>query len=259
LGSKDYTVLPVTEMMLSYYGGCLLAFDSIKQTGLKVNMNVIDTGSDTSSLGSLVNKEIFKNADLIIGPVYSKQINYIKDFIPETAVVLSPFTDYEKVDIGDKSVIWANPGKMGRSETIAAYAATNASNKYIIIYNNNDKSKVDAEELAEMISKTYAAAGKTDSLNVSLISATDANGSALNELLSTSRLNVIIADEKNEAQLSSIMARLVQIKDIDIQLIGEKSWLDYKSIDVNYYQKLKFGYITPYFIDYNNEKSLKFI
>ncbi|MBP7077215.1 MAG: LysM peptidoglycan-binding domain-containing protein, partial [Bacteroidales bacterium] len=57
LGSKEYTVLPVTEMMLSYYGGCLMAFDSIKQTGLKVNMHVFDTGSDTSSLGSLVNKD----------------------------------------------------------------------------------------------------------------------------------------------------------------------------------------------------------
>jgi len=259
LGSKEYTVLPVTEMMLSYYGGCLMAFDSIKQTGLKVNMHVFDTGSDTSSLGSLVNKDTFANADLIIGPVYSKQINYIKDFIPETAVLLSPFSDYEKVDIGDKSVLWANPGKIGRFETLAAFAAKNASNKYIIIYNNDGKSKEDAQELQKMMNESFAMAGKKDSLNVSVLSSSEANGASLGQLLSHSVLNVIICDDKNEAQLSSLMSHLIQIKDVDIQLAGEESWLNYRSIDVNYFQKLRFSYTTPYYIDYTNDKTLRFI
>ncbi len=256
---KEMTVLPLNEMMLAYYSGCMMALDSLKNSGLKINLHVYDTGNDTTVLSSLIENGSLHKADFLIGPVYSKQISYLKNKIPKHAIMISPFADYEKADAGNNPIFWANPGRIGRNETIAAYAAQHADYKYIIVYNNTEASTENAKALRNLIIEKSSKANQGKAAEVSLIAYSDAGISALTALMSPDNPNIVIATEKTEAQASGLMAKLVQIKKIEVQLIGELSWLEFKSVDATYYQRLKFTYVTPYCIDYSRENVKQFV
>ncbi len=256
---KEFSTLPLNEMMLAYYSGCLMAFDSLKNNGLKVNVHVFDTGADTVLLSALLEKDVVVNADIIIGPVYTKQLKFIKDRISKKCILVSPFSDYEKVDMGATSVIWNNPGKIGRFYAISSYAALNPQQRYIIVYNNNDLARKEALELKDEMQRAAVAKNHGDSIYIAVISYSEASGTALSALMSQSTLNVVICNEKTEAQVSSLMSKLVQIKKTDICLLGELSWLDYRSIDAGYYNALGFAYTTPYWIDYTKPSVKNFV
>lgn len=256
---KEFSTLPLNEMMLAYYSGCLMAFDSLKNNGFKLNVNVYDTGADTVLLSALFDRNELKNADIIIGPVYTKQLQFIRDRISEKTILISPFSDYEKVNMEMKSVIWSNPGKVGRFGAISNYAALNPQYRYIIVYNNNDISRGEALSLKDNMIKNSTKLNSHDSLFVAVISYSEASGSALSALMSQSTLNVVICEDKSEAQVSSIMAKLIQIKKTDICLLGEMSWLDYRSIDASYFNTLKFSFTAPYWVDYSSPAVKNFI
>lgn len=54
--------------MVEYYEGFLLAVDSLKRTGVSIDLHTYNSGSDAASISTLLNREELKQMDIIFGP-----------------------------------------------------------------------------------------------------------------------------------------------------------------------------------------------
>ncbi|MBO7368252.1 MAG: LysM peptidoglycan-binding domain-containing protein, partial [Paludibacteraceae bacterium] len=68
------------EKFVDFYRGCLIAADSLSALGMNVTIDAYDIGKTKESLiKTLQNRELSK-ADIIIGPAYTAQIQYVSDY-----------------------------------------------------------------------------------------------------------------------------------------------------------------------------------
>ena len=60
--------------MVEYYEGFLMALDSLKKTGVSVDLHTFDSGKSTASVNQVLQKAEMKNMDIIFGPAYADQV-----------------------------------------------------------------------------------------------------------------------------------------------------------------------------------------
>ena len=78
--------------MVEYYRGVLMACDSLRQNGVSVDIHAWNVDEETDIRKTLKDKNAEK-CDLIIGPLYSKQVNDLSDFAMKHDIkVLMPFS-----------------------------------------------------------------------------------------------------------------------------------------------------------------------
>jgi hypothetical protein len=73
--------------MVEYYRGVLMACDSLKKLGISVNVHAWNTPED-KEISSVLRDPNAKRCDFIIGPLYSKQMAQLSDFVSQHDIKL---------------------------------------------------------------------------------------------------------------------------------------------------------------------------
>lgn len=69
-----------SRIFLEFYEGFLIAIDSMKRAGLKIDLHVFDTEKNIDTVRSILSNTEMKNMDLIVGPVFKKNVNAVAAF-----------------------------------------------------------------------------------------------------------------------------------------------------------------------------------
>ena len=78
--------------MVEYYRGVLMACDSLRYNGISVDVHAWNVAED-ADITRFLNEEGAAQCDLIIGPLYSKQVKPLSDFATQNDIrVLIPFS-----------------------------------------------------------------------------------------------------------------------------------------------------------------------
>lgn len=70
----------ISEIALDFYMGVELALDSLKKLGLVADVSVFDTEASEATTKTLLENDRVKNADIIIGPIFPKNIEIVGDW-----------------------------------------------------------------------------------------------------------------------------------------------------------------------------------
>ena len=92
---KAALLLPFQEdkRMVEYYEGFLMAVDSLKRTGVSLDLYVYDSGKDISTLNTILAKNEMKNMNIIFGPMHQNQIKPLSDFAEKNDIrLVIPFS-----------------------------------------------------------------------------------------------------------------------------------------------------------------------
>ena len=92
---KAALLLPFQEdkRMVEYYEGFLMAVDSLKRTGVSLDLYVYDSGKDISTLNTILAKNEMKSMNIIIGPMHQNQIKPLSDFAEKNDIrLVIPFS-----------------------------------------------------------------------------------------------------------------------------------------------------------------------
>lgn len=68
------------DRFVEFYQGCLIAADSLANTGLSTEIYAFDTGKDNQKLYEILSNPLLKEVDIIIGPAYQNQVSIVADF-----------------------------------------------------------------------------------------------------------------------------------------------------------------------------------
>jgi LysM repeat protein len=74
--------------MVEYYEGFLMALDSLKKTGVSVDLYTYDSGKSTASVNQVLQKAEMKNMDIIFGPAYADQVKPMAEFAEKNNIRL---------------------------------------------------------------------------------------------------------------------------------------------------------------------------
>lgn len=253
--NRDQRLFLITEKMISFYSGCLMAFEKFKTLDVKINVKVYDIGKDNTAIASLIENGKLGDADIIIGPAFRSQIDYLNTNLKnEKAVVLLPFVDDNEILEKYPHNITLKPSTGMIIDAIAGFAALNPAGNYLVIQGTTaDQIKIASKYHDALVAKL----GSED--NVSIIRFGGKDLSGVKTMVKKDRENYFILPFNTETSVTNIFLDLFPLKDYDITLIADPVVLDYETIDPGYYSKVKFSYYTGVNVNYSDEETKKLV
>jgi hypothetical protein len=237
-----------------YYQGALIALDSFEKSHVSVHLSVYDTDNDSMNMLRILQKPLLKESELIIGPVLPNGNKMLSDLAKERGFYhVSPLMTFSKTRSDDPYWISANPDLPAYATFLYNYILkqTHDSANIIVV---NDKSPFDnniSVKLKQII---------PTSKNVKIKFVDYEKGIDMIRHLSSTLGNHIIVPSANEATLTNV---LKSIKDTDdmfhMTTYGFPHWLEFKNPDFDVWERMNVSIVTPFFINYDDERVKRFI
>jgi len=254
-GNREQRLYMVTEQMIAFYSGCLMALDKYKNMDIKINFSVYDTGNENVIISSLLEKGIFDSVDLIIGPAYKSQIEFLNSGLDnDNTAILLPFVNDSEILQKYSGNIMLKPANDAIVEAITDYASMNKNNNYLIIQGNKEDQIQMAGQYKKALLETLG-----DESSVKIINFKGGNLESLKTLINKEKENVFILPFYSETICTNILLDLFPLKDYNITLISDERVLDYQTIDPSYFAKVKFTYYSEMNVNFNDELTNSFI
>jgi LysM repeat protein len=243
-------VKPKARIGLDFYTGAKMALDSLKEEGFHISTHVFDVSNDSNSVDDILKNPIFKESDLIIGPLYSSAFIRIADFAKKNNIpAVSPFSQSDALLAEFPNVIKATPDILTQANHCGPILKKeHPLAHYYLVRNSNEKDK----EVADAIKNSLLV-----NATLSLDFFHETTFSSVNDLLSIlseSDENVIIFPSTVKIQVIDFIARLSTNRiGKRITLVGLNEWNNYENIEFDHLNNLNFTFCAP-----TNSKNLTF-
>ncbi len=247
-----------TRNAIQFYMGAKTAIDSLKKAGLNADIFFYDTAKDTVRLQKLLTSGKLDDADLIIGPFYSTTVQMTVAFASEKNIpVILPVPQNNKVLLNNPHVVKAIASISSKIEGMAEFIVTSHPGANVVLLNSKRKDDEDAYELFRHKYNELVNSGKYPSAKP--LKETESTGSSqgLKGNMSKSDLNILVAPSKDITFVSSIVTRLVAVRNsydyyiADFCLFGLDDWEKFNTFDLTYKHRVKLHMAAATFIDYD--------
>ncbi len=235
-----------------YYKGVLIGLDSLKKSGAKLNVYVIDNARNAAGLNRLKDTLKSLSIDLVIGPLLETELKKIVPFCNENKInIVSPVATLDSCF--DKTYYMeSNPGQNTYGKTAAELIKRDFKDWRIILVNERTTA-------SNPIAKAFVAEIPKDSLHT-----IDYKGNGVissNGFKGFTEKTVLFLPSRNEIFLSALMSKLqlLDTMDYEIKVIGLYPWLYFKSMEGNIWEKYNLQLLVPFNIDYSNREVKSYV
>ena len=269
--AKDYPVfvdtlvekMPVqisarSEQFISFYEGVLLAVDSLKNQGYKVNLKVFDTERSAEKMYTMVDEIDRFHPDLIIGPVYGSVYKALMDDLTNKNIpVIYPLSSRSEEFGVYPDFIQVNPSMKALTVAMSDWLREEAEEANLVCLNltGNEVSHSDLEDIR--LFKEYM--HRIGSMNFYDWNTSAVPLEGLRLQLLPDRENIIILPTTKEAEVSKILPVLSALTDgYRITVVGFPEWQAFTSVDHETYFKLNTKIFTYSYVDNTTEPAKRF-
>ncbi len=236
-----------SEQFLNFYEGILLAVDSLKKTGSRIQLYVFDSEKNPVKMQSLANKLNQLAPDLIIGPVYASVAKVLVDNLEDkNTPIVFPLSARGGNLAVYKNVVQVNSSFSGLIMNMVEWLKDKSSNANIIHIRTYNEGEDAAERqiLKEQFAKVVGMYSFTwDLERITLDS--------LKSMLVPEQENIIVIPTTKEADVSKILPVLTAFAgNYQISVIGLPEWQQFSSIDFENFYKLDTKLFTYCYVDY---------
>ena len=269
--AKDYPVfvdtlvekMPVqisarSEQFISFYEGVLLAVDSLKNQGYKVNLKVFDTERSAEKMYTMVDEIDRFHPDLIIGPVYGSVYKALMDDLTNKNIpVIYPLSSRSEEFGVYPDFIQVNPSMKALTVAMSDWLREEAEEANLVCLNltGNEVSHSDLEDIR--LFKEYM--HRIGSMNFYDWNTSAVPLDGLRLQLLPDRENIIILPTTKEAEVSKILPVLSALTDgYRITVVGFPEWQAFTSVDHETYFKLNTKIFNYSYVDNTTEPAKRF-
>jgi LysM repeat protein len=216
-----------TTRFVEYYEGLLLAIDSLKNTGVSIELIVRDTGSGAQKLDQILSESALKNVHLIIGAVENEQIKPIAEFAKKNGIkYVIPFTSRNDDVLSNYYIYQVN--------TPHSYLHARASEEaykmfydyniiFVDTYDNDDKAEFIKTFKLELTQKKVPFKD--------LVFHDESFSNDIHALLTADKRNVVIPISGSKAALNKIRSPLRMVVEANplfmVNMFGYPEWQTY--------------------------------
>lgn len=235
------------KRMVEYYRGVLMACDSLRAEGISTDIRAWNVAEGADIRVTLLDEHA-ADRDLIIGPLYSKQVKALGDFAKKHGIsVLIPFSinSTEIYDNPHLYQVYQNGNTLNDAFVYRFYQRFQKSHPVIIDCNDSTSTKGPF---------TTALRRKLEQEGVEYsITNLRSSESSFMKCFSTTDHNIVVLNTSRSAELNVVFAKLngmmMQNPRLKITVFGYPEWLMYTHNHLDNFYKFDVYIPTTYYMD----------
>ena len=233
--------------MVEYYRGILMACDSLKKIGISVDLHAWNTPED-AQISTVLSDKAAAECDIIFGPLYSKQMDALSDFVTAHDIrLVIPFSISAPQLLTNRNIfqIWQSPTNINDA-TITHFLERFSGYHPVFIDCNDSTSKKG--------NFTFGLRRQLESRKIEYsITNLKSAESAFSKAFSQSKPNIVILNSARSPELGVAFAKINGLKlnqsNLNITMFGYTEWLMYTRTHLeNFY---KYNTYIPSVFYYN--------
>ncbi|NQV01506.1 MAG: amino acid ABC transporter substrate-binding protein, partial [Bacteroidia bacterium] len=227
---------------IQFYEGFLLAVDSLRKTGLNLNLYVYDLESNPSGTYALLKKPEMKKMDLIVGMLFSRNFEILASWARDHRIpIVSPVSERESQVEGNPVVIKIRPTYTSEGIALAEYLYLNHPYSHTLLTRSWEP---DVKKMADQIYANCYALG----LDISIVNQDD-----LTSHLNRGVENVVVVVSNQKSYTLNILSQLnADTMGYEFTVFGLPRWDQIEGLDLEYLEKTRAHILVPSWIDYND-------
>ena len=190
-----------SAIALDFYQGFQLGLDELAKNGSSFSLNVLDSRDNEMANVAIAKSEDVANAALVVGPVYPKEIRAFGASVPQKGVLqINPLAASKASEFNLPNLVSLTPSIDIHTKVMAGKVAHDYSTgDVVVIYNTADNDG--RQFLSGFVSEL-----KRAKPNIQVTSVSSVN--QLNEVLTTTGTNMIVAGTTDKFQLRTLLNNL---------------------------------------------------
>lgn len=231
----------------AFYKGAVLAMDSLKKSGVSMNVDVYDTGKELDVINNLLAHGTLMDRHLIIGPIYNDQFSAVADYAKQKDItIVSPLA---AVDANNDCIYQVAPSQNTRYDKAKEYL----KGKRVIFFSNGTEEE----------DKSFA--------NMVLKSSSDVHNIKYNVNMKEPEIisyfskevpNVVVISTKKKADIELLLSKIAAVRatyyNYKIAVLGSPEFSKMDDDKKSDFFRTDTHFVTSYHQDRLNEKSLSF-
>lgn len=254
---------------LEAYEGILIAADSLRSLGLKVELDVYDIGPDTMKISRLIWSGVLNDVDLIIGPVFSLNLNRMAAFAAERNIpIVSPVSLRDQNILDNRPTLYrVFPSEKVAQDVMVKELESHQGSNVVFLYSDTLMNDPQTSLFWHKVSRVMLPDSLSDTTLVTAQYFTGAikrrdtysGVEAFEGLLKPGRENIVVMAFTQTPAVSSAFSTLNTLsRKYDIKVLGFPEIGGQETIDLKYYYDLELFIPTETYIDFTAPKSSSF-
>ena len=244
------------KRMVEYYRGLLMALDSLKTNGISTDIRAWNVPEDKDIRLTLLEKHV-ADRDLIIGPLYTKQLKPLADFAKTNNIrVLIPFS-INSTEVYDNDCLYQvfqNGNTLNESYVFRFYQRY--KNSHVVIIDCNDSTSTKGAFTSTLRRKLEQEGMVYSITNLK------SSESMFKKCFSTTQPNVVVLNTSRSQELNLAFAKLnglmLTTPGLKISMFGYPEWLMYTSKHLDNFYKFDVCVPTTYYMDPLSPRTVRF-
>ena len=246
---QQVKITPRTEQFVAFYEGMLLAADSLKRKGYRVNLHVYDTERSTQKTHAVAAEVNRLHPDLVIGPVYAQTYKTLMDNLQDKSIpVVYPLSSQSEGLGAYANAVQVNPSFEVVVGEMVRWLAMRSADANLVNIRTGHEGASDAER--RILQDSLA---KLQGMRIFMWGMERSPLDTLRTMLVPDRENIIILPTDKEADVSNVLPMLSALADdYPISVLGLPDWQRFTSVDHETYFKLNTRVFTYHHTDYTS-------
>lgn len=232
----------LVSIITDFYLGAEIAIDSLEKQGVDINVKVYDSENNKDTIKSLVKQEVFKETDVVFGPVFNKHVDKLAAELNDIPVVFPFYSDNQK-NFRETNVVTTATGRKILKENVLEYFCQIYESAHILVVGDEKaNSKSEFREIEKFLKKNNDSVKDVQFLqpeegyisNERFVASVDTLG--VNWVLLTTNNKVVTADVINN--LKSIP------NDAQVRLFAFEKASNFDKVDNNLLAEMEFVYAS---------------
>ncbi|CAI8165613.1 MAG: Uncharacterised protein [Crocinitomicaceae bacterium] len=268
--NTNCTIDKISENSFQIYNGVKIALRDLKELGYNLELNVFDSKYDTNTIKEIFQDTLFKSSNLIIGPLYSKNIKMMRVFSNNSHIpMISPYNIPSQALFNYPDLFKIQPSRSTQSKEMAIYIKNSKDDYNLLLLSDveDNKSKVYGNIFSDAFNDTIYlikdSLKEVDSILPTLLKRGD-DWSHLLDKLSKKKSNLIIITSNQVPFLTYAFNKIIEFSNSkehyksDFEIFGFEDIYRIKTIDVIYKNKFNLHFVSKGIPDLNSNRIAEF-
>jgi len=258
--SNKITYFKDAKRFLDLYKG-FMASVALLQKDMNIKVFVYDTENSASTMSQILGRTELRSVDLIIGPVYSKNIEMAAKFAALHNInIVSLVSKNSAQLINQEKVFQINPSDAARVEQTSVFLSNFYDSSIVVLHTGSLKENDFIEMYRQKITEAFKTCSALNHLVFKDVNYKLLGTDAIEDALSMGMKNMVLIPSAKEADVMEMLTKLEYLANFyDITVLGMPEWELFDNLELDLYTKLKTHYPTSTYIDYQKQKVKDFI
>lgn len=243
--------------MIEYYEGFLMAVQEIKREGTSVDLFTFDA-KNTSTVKALLDKDMMKDMDLIIGPTNADQVVLVADFAKKNKIrFVIPFTSRSNVVYNNPYVYQINTPQSYLYSEVYEHLLRKFGKCNVIFLDPQDGSKDKADFIKGLKEELLA-----NHIEYQTISGESIITENIKMLMKPDMNNLFIPTSGNNPTLIQVLPQLVvsmrEMPEYKVTLFGYPEWQTFTTDHIESFYELGTYFYSSFYTNNLFPEAVKF-